>query len=108
MAWQPIETAPKDGTAVLLYKPDEEMMGSYTLVGFWDKQWCNWAGDGDALVYFSYLYQKEYGHPTHWQPLPEPPEGYPLGGPCRTRYRPRHLSDNPGVYRSSSILAPAL
>lgn len=72
MTWQPIETAPKDGTPILLYKPNEKRMGAYLLAGFWDVEW--WACAGSKLVYFSRLDQREYGHPTHWQPLPEPPE----------------------------------
>lgn len=70
--WQSIETAPKDGTPVLLYKPNEKRMGAYTLAGYWDGQW--WGCGGWELVWRSRLDHKEYGRPTHWQPLPEPPE----------------------------------
>lgn len=55
--WQPIETAPRDGTEVLVYVPDYD---SLTIaqrfgVGLWE------GADGD------------YYYPTHWQPLPAPP-----------------------------------
>jgi len=50
--WLPIETAPKDGN-VLLY--DDSVI--------WVGTWKNKKRIGD------YLY-----NPTHWQPLPEPPE----------------------------------
>lgn len=65
--WQPIETAPKDGRDVLLWIPaDEESPRK----GRWEKllddpsrphRWCvayGWCEDT----------------PTHWMPLPSPPE----------------------------------
>lgn len=71
-AWQPIATAPKDGTEVLLlFMPSEQQC-----VGEWwglDKigiQWRiahvsgpEWEAITDEL------------QPTHWQPLPPPPQG---------------------------------
>lgn len=65
MSWQPIETAPKDGTVVIGYDPS----GAYaTRSGFefmrWlDGQWC------DPETHRMY--------PTHWMPLPDPPEQQP-------------------------------
>lgn len=60
--WQPIKTAPKDGTRVILSS------ANIVVTGFWSPSssvWlCDWsAGNGDP---------KE--KPTHWQPLPEPPQ----------------------------------
>lgn len=57
-AWQPIETAPKDGRLVLLARPTSVVpfMGGY----------CQSRGWLDS-----------YGHsrdPSHWQPLPNTPE----------------------------------
>ena len=72
--WQPIETAPKDGSWVLLgggqhdantwYGPGPE---APAVVGRWDKGWffANWDGD----------YRSEYLIPTHWMPLPVPRSG---------------------------------
>lgn len=61
--WQPIETAPKDMTRVLLTDGRYVSVGSFYLE--WDKE-----SDIDC----------EYGDcchatwsPTHWQPLPSPP-----------------------------------
>ena len=76
--WQPIETAPKDGDVVLLYKPDERMVGEYIIVGYWG-EWpgvgeCWIAVDGKQLGYRSQITGTDQGYPTHWQPLPEPPE----------------------------------
>ena len=59
--WQPIETAPKDGTRVLLFFPGFVIP---VWVGDWHEGW-----------------RPEYGvrtppiedDPTHWMPLPAPP-----------------------------------
>lgn len=57
--WQPIETAPRDETEVLLYAAAGVF--SDTGLGYWDgKMWsCGW--------------NKEFRNPTHWMPLPTPP-----------------------------------
>ena len=68
MNWQPIETAPKDGTWVLLSggHPDfddckkEIKSFSMEMRVFWLD---------DAPYQWS-----EYNEPTHWMPLPNPPE----------------------------------
>lgn len=64
MRWQPIETAPKDGTRVLLVNP------------------LCWVGAGSfrdgyqgPAFYFEGSTLKS--HPTHWMPLPPPPEAKP-------------------------------
>lgn len=63
-AWQPIETAPKDGNSILAWCPrimrcvevwweqDDYEGGGY------------WQDDGDTEPFLS-----------HWMPLPEPPNG---------------------------------
>ena len=57
--WMPIESAPRDGTALLAWRPGL----LWPVAAQWaddDQRWelCwNW----DAI------------HPTHWRPLPEPP-----------------------------------
>lgn len=85
--WQPIETAPKDGTAILIWQPDgaknwympRESLpdgGIYTLederllwfddgryaIGYW-RPWGGWGNRNSSTV-----------EPTHWMPLPTPPE----------------------------------
>lgn len=64
--WQPIETAPKDGTEVLTYREAGLMA-----VAVWVKYYPIWRGgdesgwvvsDGADLVGV-----------THWMPLPNPP-----------------------------------
>lgn len=61
MKWQPIETAPKDGTHVQLYRPVIQF------VGFWggdNSKWCAVAPGQPSLRPL----------PTHWKPLSNPPE----------------------------------
>ncbi len=61
LTWQPIETAPKDGTAVLLYYPKRyQMTGGVTWGCFIDGEWLDSTitTDNDC---------------THWMPLPAPP-----------------------------------
>lgn len=76
--WQPIETAPKTGDAVLLWKPDERAVGEYTVVGYYgqipqhDGHWV--IVGGSPLGYFSTVANADQDYPTHWQPLPEPPQ----------------------------------
>ena len=59
--WQPIETAPKDGTLFLAYEKGEEMA-----VMEWSRR-CNSFRVCADTEWFSCL------HPTHWMPLPVPP-----------------------------------
>ena len=61
MEWQPIETAPKDGTRVLLARRD--WLESMAL-GFWSDD----LGEWKSVIGASFL------GATHWAPLPEPPK----------------------------------
>jgi hypothetical protein len=62
--WQPIESAPEDRD-ILLFCP--EGVCTKVFVGYWDVD-CWSTPEGGEIVRIS-------GHPTHWMPLPEPPEG---------------------------------
>jgi hypothetical protein len=69
--WQPIETAPTDGTNVLAWLPGCGMeIGLFgSLFGPDEKggaYWFSTKGDG-------FLYHGEPVYPTHWMPLPPPP-----------------------------------
>lgn len=56
--WQPIETAPKDGTRILLWGDLPDWDGCFYEVGYWDESIGGFTCDVE---------------PTHWQPLPKPP-----------------------------------
>lgn len=67
--WQPIETAPKDGRSILCFIP---LSGGCDrmLVLRWDDgkflgEPAQWKTDVHSFVGFD---------PTHWMPLPTPPE----------------------------------
>lgn len=64
MQWQPIETAPKDGTEVWAYASEQVRMK-------WSEGF-----DWGLWIYSDELLQDvcpEPEQPTHWMPLPPPP-----------------------------------
>jgi len=66
--WQPIETAPRDGTEVLIFEARHSFGYDYA-VGKFVLRW-----DGDTIGGWSNRNSSSaYNHPTHWQPLPLPP-----------------------------------
>ena len=74
--WQPIETAPKDGTYVMVGRDMGEPWGFVLGTGFYafvDSLVNGWVcrgivdPPGDLGL----------GNPTHWMPLPEPPRNEP-------------------------------
>ena len=73
MEWQPIETAPKDGTSFLGWD------GKYVTEMIWASHEDDDGHVGWCCAGFSYggvLYDLHYlplGEPTHWMPLPDPP-----------------------------------
>jgi hypothetical protein len=68
--WSPIETAPKNGTEILAWGL---LRGSY---GYTADEWCRdiiqWNG-GWLARRMANRYATGFS-PTHWQPLPAPPE----------------------------------
>ncbi len=69
--WQPIETAPKDGSEVLLYLgPPWNGIEKAA----WYVHWGNWqAGGIPSDTARDELYGIGAAVPTHWMPLPPPP-----------------------------------
>jgi hypothetical protein len=81
--WEPIETAPQDGTMLLL--------APHMVVGWWEFGDNNWQMmnvplNTDRTIAHNWKEQPKLwfcvalnmfglGEPTHWMPLPEPPEG---------------------------------
>ena len=70
--WQPIETAPKDGTKIIVWTVHDEVEVS---------EWFRTTGD-EYVEAEGGLYRKENklyyegwngNKPTHWMPLPPPP-----------------------------------
>jgi hypothetical protein len=73
MNWQKIETAPKDGTAILLYCGDGRDRVS---TAYWSKN----SGYGNGPPDWQLCMPGGYAEtddlpvkPTHWMPLPPPP-----------------------------------
>lgn len=69
MKWQPIETAPKDGTHIIAWRatakpPHCESMYFVPYDEDGNGLW-HWVQDGDS---------PSENFPTHWMPLPPPPE----------------------------------
>lgn len=74
--WQPIETAPKDGTPCIVFMPGaqhragfsfEDRIGEAAFGAYKEGQWA-WANDSCSCCWGSC-----FGEPTHWMPLPPPP-----------------------------------
>jgi hypothetical protein len=66
--WQPIETAPKDGTTILLFRH----LKSWNVIGYG-----HWEDLRGVSGWLSYGLNEPPGnlglaHPTHWMPLPAP------------------------------------
>ena len=64
MDWQPIETAPRDGTRLLLAKivghPDHSTTLWWAVTGRWSARWQNWNDDVEP---------SGLAGPTHWLPI---------------------------------------
>jgi hypothetical protein len=68
MEWLPIESAPRDGTPILLWLPDVDR----GLPGVECAQWwadCWWTNGGPNAGQD----MGEWSSATHWMPLPTPP-----------------------------------
>jgi hypothetical protein len=72
MTWQPIETAPKDGTVIILWRGNP---WNEVAMARWFEPWATWlrADDPDPICETDEMYGMGSAIPTHWQPLPEPP-----------------------------------
>lgn len=66
MGWQSIETAPKDGTPILAFWffSDSISGDNYGVAEFRDGEW----RPADPCD------NSEWCEPSHWMPLPEPPQ----------------------------------
>lgn len=66
MEWQPISTAPKDGTSVIIAAQSGCVGEAEFQDGSW--WWAGWYEESWAVPV-----EKENGAVTHWMPLPAPP-----------------------------------
>jgi hypothetical protein len=67
--WRPIETAPRDGTHILVWVHDDSPLRRYLgehQSGCSIAAWTDHNGGGWAM--------NRFGEPTHWMPLPTPPQ----------------------------------
>lgn len=83
MTWQPIETAPRDGTDILVYYEFATVPIAH--IARWDdgEMWdsTGFSSQEEAAGWWSniesFVSQHKlsgYNTPTHWMPLPEPPK----------------------------------
>lgn len=76
MIWQPIETAPKDGTEILAWGKMGSWGPGWMIVRYrQEKPWfgpCMW----EAVIGGWAVYQDSQieDDPIHWMPLPDPPQ----------------------------------
>lgn len=79
--WQPIETAPMDGTSVFVYVRGDSLYptaAAYKSRQYFEKEY----GDAEYMEegwYWDFGYPTDFHeeviNPSHWMPLPAPPEG---------------------------------
>lgn len=68
MEWRTIDSAPKDGTSILVCVTHNTWDGEWETI-----QWVDWARDGVA-IWPNYQHRIDIPFPpTHWMPLPNPP-----------------------------------
>lgn len=80
MDWQPIETAPKDGTEIIGFRPDQ---GVFVFRWAWMEEFVPKDQNGDPTEdyddAFACWWHDRWDwlegelRPTHWMPLPAPP-----------------------------------
>lgn len=76
--WQPIETAPKDGTSILIYGENEGCHGGNIAAVYWEPKGFPSLGEDVgwkpvAANTFYYGINCDIENPTKWMPLPEEP-----------------------------------
>lgn len=80
MEWRPIETAPRDGTQIILRGPHRAVVAWWGDLNAADSEfgtvqhdplWC-WLGHGDCKSDPVFL-RMDYLDPTEWAPIIDPP-----------------------------------
>lgn len=74
--WQPIETAPKDGTEIIVWDGGRADMVRWQDYEFQNSgaSWCMARGDTAHEGYVGYYGVHMVENPTHWMPLPDAPK----------------------------------
>ena len=76
--WQPIDTAPRDGTVILLaggrtdendYKNEIPKYLSRPVTGFWDPPKDEWDKGGWLITYWDGAWRTGYNTPRYWMPI---------------------------------------
>ncbi|UOF77900.1 hypothetical protein [Caudoviricetes sp.] len=70
--WQPIETAPKDGTAILVCNAPLYDENGFLPVAV---RWRSYHPNAKGKEMFRDMVGTKIEFATHWMPLPEPPKG---------------------------------
>ena len=65
MEWQPIESAPKDGTPILVWLKEASLCTHIHSARLME--------DGKPSI-IGHHFAFDVGEPTHWMPLPQPPQ----------------------------------
>jgi hypothetical protein len=107
--WQPIETAPMDGTSfVILYKISITGVWRYDLASFkedyYTSEKCFSSLHGEDFSCGSYF--TPYRDATHWMPLPQPPH-LDLPGSPTYRHRASHAALCSTTCATVSAVSPA-
>lgn len=73
MEWQPIETAPKDGTVILVatWEISADMASAKWNGLYWDTRHMD---DDPSHILLDEMSFREFGSPTHWMTPPPPPD----------------------------------
>jgi hypothetical protein len=67
MNWQPISSAPRDGTPVYVRNEEHPTWGSHLL--YWDQESRRWMGVGFAIFGpIKKWWDQDLDQPTHWTP----------------------------------------
>jgi hypothetical protein len=68
-AWQPIASAPKDGTHILIWDGEIECVAKF------DIWFTGHEGAWECVGASGYDIENAFKAPTYWMPLPPPPDG---------------------------------